>query len=130
VEAMLGYSLEKKEESETMIEELFNYFARNHLSLDMTLQGLYRAGRAPRENYFMLQEQSVTFSKKMKKLRHDTRRNAYRINIFQVSHFKVWLKMKQKIHAVGIGGESPGPEFQPVRMYAGEFLETKLDLSE
>jgi hypothetical protein len=55
----------------------------------MALQGLCTAGRTPRENYFMLQDQSIAFNKKMQKLRDDTRRRAYRINIFQASHFKV-----------------------------------------
>jgi hypothetical protein len=126
VEVLLGYSLERNKESETMIEEHMNYFARNHFSLDMTLQGLYSAGRAPRENYFILQEQSYTFNKKVKELRDDTRRNAYRINIFQVPRFKVWMNTKQKINVIGIGGESAGPDFQPVKMYADEFLETNL----
>jgi hypothetical protein len=59
-----------------MIAEYMKYFARNHFSLDKTLQGLYVAGRTSRKNYYMLQDQSFTFNKKMQKLRNDTRRRA------------------------------------------------------
>jgi hypothetical protein len=40
VEPLLDYSLERNREPQTMIEKFMNYFARNHLSLDMTSQGL------------------------------------------------------------------------------------------
>jgi hypothetical protein len=103
------------------------YFARNHLTLDMSLQELYAAGRAPRENYYILQDQSVTLNKKMHKLRDETRRRNYRINIFQVPHFKVWMNMKQKISAIGIGREAPGPDFQSFKIYADKYLETNLE---
>jgi hypothetical protein len=35
--------------------------------------------------------------------------------------------MKQKITATWIGGEAHGPDFQPFKMYADEYLETNLE---
>jgi hypothetical protein len=36
--------------------------------------------------------------------------------------------MKQKIDVIGIGGESPGSDFQPVKMIADEYLETNFEV--
>jgi hypothetical protein len=56
----------------------------------------------------------------MHKIRDQTRRRSYRINIFQISHFKVWISTKEKIDTIGRGGESPGPNFQSFKLYADE----------
>jgi hypothetical protein len=72
-----------------MIEEIMKHFGRNHLMLDMSSQGLFTAARAPNESCYILQDQSITFNKKMAKIRDKIGREAYRINIFQVPHFKI-----------------------------------------
>jgi hypothetical protein len=51
------------------------------------------------------------------KIRDTTKRRAYRINIFQVPHFKVWSRIKEKINIVGRRGEPPGPDFQFFKLY-------------
>jgi hypothetical protein len=63
----------------------------------------------------------------MHKIRDEMRRKAYRINIFQVPRFKVWLNFKQKIYAIGIGRESPGLNFQSFKLYVVEQLQSNID---
>jgi hypothetical protein len=62
------------------------------------------------------------------KIRDVTRRREYRMNRFQVPHFKAWLKIKEKINVVGIGGEPPGPDFQFFKLYADETLQSNDDV--
>jgi hypothetical protein len=63
----------------------------------------------------------------MSKIRDKTRREAYTINIFQVPRFKIWLDVKQRMNAVGIGGKSLGPSFLPFKLYADEQVISNID---
>jgi hypothetical protein len=63
----------------------------------------------------------------MKRFKNERGKRAYRLNLFQIPYFKIWINPKQRIDVIGIGGESPGKDFISYKMYGDEYIETELN---
>jgi hypothetical protein len=127
LEAITGFTMEQQKLPGSMIEEELRHLARFHLKLDLSAQGEFDAFKKPNEGLYEIKNYDDTFKRRMRRFKNDTSRSVYRLNLFQVPHFKTWINPKQKINLVGIGGESPGKDFKAYKTYVDERLDTDLE---